>query len=217
VDDIGFTKDEQREIRRINILELISTILLAIATLASAWCAYQATRWSGVQSVYFSQSAIMRAEAARKTNVETQLVGIDVGMFVLYDEALSRGDKPQADLLFQRFSPELKAATGAWLKTRPQKNPDAPPSPFAMKEYFIKESKKTRALIVKAEDLFEKAKKAKLTGDDYIFLAILFEVVLLFSSVGMKFKSLRMKALLLSISAAIYVVGIIILVSYPVY
>ena len=35
-------------------LELVSVLLLALTTLATAWCGYQAARWSGEQSQHLS-------------------------------------------------------------------------------------------------------------------------------------------------------------------
>jgi hypothetical protein len=217
VADIGLSEGEKQEIRKYNILDFLTATILALTTMASAWGAYQATRWGGVQYVSFSESAVLRAEAARRTNVEIQLVDIDVGLFTQYSAALTSGNKPLADFLFQRFTPDLKAATEAWLETNPLKNPNAPPSPFVMKEYPLKGAKETQAFIEKAEAKFEKAKAAKQIGDNYIFLALLFEMVLFFSSVGTKFGPFNVKALMLSVSTAILVAGLIILFSFPMY
>lgn len=217
--DTGSSEREQHEKRKKNTLDIVSTILLVLATVASSWSAYQATRWNSAQTVNFSESAVLHTEAARRTNIETQLVGIDVGLFVQYATAYNRGDKPFADFLFQRFRPELKAATEAWLKTNPLKNPDAPSSPFSMKEYSysIKGSEGTLALIEKSEELFAKAQEMKTITKDYIFLAMLFELVLFFSSVGMKFGSDTMKSIMLSFSAVMYVIGLMLLFSFPFY
>jgi len=216
VDDAYLTEQERREIRRINTLELISSILLALATIASAWSAYQATRWSGLQTTKFGEVAILRSEAARKTNIETQLVGIDVGMFILYDEALARDDRTLAGRIFQRFSPELKTATRAWIEASRLNPPQAPSSPFAMEEYYVRETERATQLVEKANHAFKQAKEAKGTGDAYIFMSIVFELVLLFSIVGMKFRDFRTKVLMLSASAAIYVSGLAVIFSFPV-
>ncbi|HNR51565.1 MAG: hypothetical protein BWZ01_01693 [Deltaproteobacteria bacterium ADurb.BinA179] len=203
----------QQGMRNEKVLERLSTVLLVLATMTSTWSAYQATRWSGVQTVGFSESTIMRAEAARRTNIETQLVSIDVGLFVQYYEAVSKNDKPFADFLFQRFRPELKAATEAWLKSDPMNNPNAPLSPFVMEEYSVEGSNETLALIERAEKTFETARNAKQSMEEYIFLAVLFELVLFFSSTSMKFKTYSLKALMLSLSAAVYAVGLVLLVA----
>lgn len=217
--DTGSSERERQETRKKKILNIVPVILLVLATMASSWSAYQATRWNGAQTVNFSESAVLHTEAARRTNIETQLVGIDVGLFVQYAASYNRGDKAFADFIFQRFRPELKAATESWLKTNPLKNPDAPSSPFAMKEYSysIKGSKGTQALIEKSEELFAKAQEMKTITKDYIFLAMLFELVLFFSSLGAKFGSDIIESIMLSFSAAIYAVGLVLLFSFPLY
>lgn len=44
-------------------LELSAVLLLAIATLATAWCGYQAAGWSGDLSQQFSNAATARMQA----------------------------------------------------------------------------------------------------------------------------------------------------------
>ncbi len=215
--DTGSSEQEQRKTRKKKILNILSVILLVLATSGSTWSAYQATRWNSAQSINFSESAVLHAEAARRTNIESQLVGIDVGLFVQYAAASYRGDKPLADFLFQRFRPELKAAIEAWLTTNPLKNPNAPSSPFVMKEYSIRGSGQTLALVEKSDKLFEKAKDAKVLAKDYIFLAMLFELVLFFSSLGAKFESDAVESIMLSFSAVLYAVGLVLLFSFPLY
>ena len=41
-------------------LELISTVLLALATVATAWAAYQSRQWTGVQSQGYSKATANR-------------------------------------------------------------------------------------------------------------------------------------------------------------
>ena len=43
-------------------LELLATILLAIAAVATAWSSYQSSRWSGVQAIDFSHANAARVE-----------------------------------------------------------------------------------------------------------------------------------------------------------
>ncbi len=215
--DRGSSESEQQEMHKKHALEIASAVLIALATVASAWSAYQATRWSGVQSISFNEAAALRAEATRKTNIATQRVEIDVGMFVQYAAAFSGGRKIFADFLFQRFRPELKAAAEAWIKTRPQKNPDAPSSPFKMKEYSVKELDEANVIIENAEQRTVKGKDANQTGDNYVLVTVLFTLVLFFAGVGTKFDLDVLKVIMLSSAAAIYVVGIIFLLKFSVH
>ena len=47
-------------------VEIVAAILLALATVLSAWGAYQATRWSGEQADAYAESAALRANASRQ-------------------------------------------------------------------------------------------------------------------------------------------------------
>jgi hypothetical protein len=44
--------------------EVLTAIVLSLATTASAWCAYQATRWAGVQTFRLNDAGI----AGRKSS-----------------------------------------------------------------------------------------------------------------------------------------------------
>ena len=45
--------------------EVIATVILALATLATAWSGYQSARWGGEQSTKFSQAGALRTESTR--------------------------------------------------------------------------------------------------------------------------------------------------------
>ena len=207
----------QKPLSKEHILEILAAILLSLATVASAWSAYQATRWSGVQAIDFSKAATLRAEAVRKTNIAAQILAIDVGMFIQYAVARSQHNDTLAEFLLNRFRPELKSATEAWLKTKPLKNPNAPPSPFRTKEYSIKEQQETQKLLKEAEQSFNEAKDANQTGDNYILLTVLFASVLFFAGVGTKFQLYTLKVVMLSFGTVIYLTALIILFSFPIH
>ena len=44
-------------------VEIASALLLSLAMIASAWCAYQAARWSGVQTTRYNEASAARADA----------------------------------------------------------------------------------------------------------------------------------------------------------
>ncbi len=198
-------------------IEIISAIMLSIATIGSAWSAYQATRWSGVQAIRFSQAAASRAEAGRQTDIGLRKIGIDVGLFVQYAAARSQDNQLLTDFLFERFSPRLSRATRAWLDTKPLKNPDAPRSPFDMKEYVIVEIEKAERILAKAEQNTELAKIANQNGDNYVLLTVLFASVLFFAGVGTKFTSFTIRVVLLSLGCLLLTSAIVILWQFPVH
>ena len=51
--------------RRSERLEVVATILLAFATVATAWSGYQASRWNGEQALAFSRASALRIESSK--------------------------------------------------------------------------------------------------------------------------------------------------------
>jgi hypothetical protein len=91
-------------------LELMSAALMALATVLSAWCAYQATRWDGIQTSRFDATNAARTPAVRLFNEALQLSTLDEQLFAQYVVAVDAGNTRLADVIRQRFRPELRAA-----------------------------------------------------------------------------------------------------------
>ena len=120
-------------------VEFFGALVLSAATVATAWCAYQAALWSGDESKFYFEASAARVEAAQYENRALQRLGFQIGLFVEYVGALSQNNQVLANFLYHRFPPELKTATDAWLAEDPLNNPDAPSSPFKMPEYRLPE------------------------------------------------------------------------------
>jgi hypothetical protein len=88
-------------------VEILSAIVLALATIASAWSAYQATRWGGVMSIEFSQANASRTLAMESYTEAGQLSQVDVATFIAWAEAVSNEDQVLQDFLRARFRPPI--------------------------------------------------------------------------------------------------------------
>ena len=106
--------------------EFFAALLMAFATVLSAWCGYQSTRWNGKQSILMGEITALRTEATQKVNHAGQEAIIDLNMFEQYYRALIEGRKDTERMILQRFRPEARIAVDAWLAMNPQKNPNAP-------------------------------------------------------------------------------------------
>ncbi len=203
--------------QRSHALEIIAAVLLSVATIASAWSAYQATRWSGVQAIAFSQASAARTESIRQSNAAATLTAIDVGLFVQYVSAVSQGNTKLADFLEARFRPEFRPAFDAWLATRPLTTPGAPKSPFAMKEYVLSQDVEALRLQNVADERTKTATDANQTSDNYILTTVLFASVLFFAGVGTKFESLGIRTITLVVGIIVFLIGLVIIASFPVH
>ena len=197
-------------------LEIVSAILMSLATVSSAWCAYQSARWGGEQAFYLSEAAGMGRESARNMVQAGQVEVLDVAMFMEYASALSQKNNDYAEFLYERFRPELKSATDAWLALNPLNNPKAPPSPFEMVEYKIAERDEARRLNDSVFNKVDEARKVNRISDNYILFTVIFASVLFFAGVGTKFQSRHLKVLILTIGSLVYLFGIGWLMTLPV-
>lgn len=68
--------------RRDERLALLATVLLALATVGTAWSSYQASRWHGEQALAQSAATSTRLESTRASGVANREVEIDVAVFI---------------------------------------------------------------------------------------------------------------------------------------
>ena len=197
-------------------LEIAATLLLAFATVGSAWSAYQSKRWGGVQMFSMVAANGARSEAVRLSDKASQLTSIDVSMFLQYISAVSSHQQQLADFILQRFRPEMKTAVNAWLATQPLKNPDAPPSPFAMKEYSLSTLQQSDQMNQLALQKLNEAKAANTRADDYVLLTVLFASALFFGGIGTKMQLRSLRIVLLSLGIVVFVATAVTLISMPI-
>lgn len=60
-------------------IELVSSVILALATVATAWCGYQSARWGGEQSRFVTEAATANIKAAKFNNLAEQRLSLHVG------------------------------------------------------------------------------------------------------------------------------------------
>ena len=196
--------------------EVIATIVLAIATLATAWSGYQAARWGGVQSTSYSQAGALRTESTRASTQAGQLIQIDIGIFTNWINAFAVENQQLADFYEERFRDEFKPAFEAWLKTKPVTNPDAPPSPFSMPEYQVSKAQEADQLELDAEAKFAEGTAANQTSDDYILNTVILASVLFLGGIASRFKAMSARWVIIVISLAILAFGLFNILTYPI-
>ena len=118
-------------------VELVATVLLALATVATAWSGYQASRWNGEQAKAGARASATRIESAKASGLANTQTEIDVATFTSWVNAYAQKQTELAEFYFERFRKEFKPAVDAWIATRPLKNPNAPLTPFAMPQYHL--------------------------------------------------------------------------------
>jgi hypothetical protein len=67
--------------------ELVSTVLLALASVATAWSAYQARVWTGEQALGTSHATAARIAVNRSSAIASRQVQIDIATFIQWVDA----------------------------------------------------------------------------------------------------------------------------------
>ena len=199
-------------------LELWSALLLAAATVATAYSAYESTRWSGVQATSFTQAGASRTESAKAQSNGFSLVTIDAALFTQYAVAFTEGNERLQQILKDRFfREEFLPAFNAWAKQRPLKNPDSAKNPFALDEYRVAQLEDAEDLEAEATAKFEEGAEANQTSDNYVLATIFFAAVLFFAGLATKFRTDRIAMGALAFGTMVFLGGLTRLVTLPFY
>jgi hypothetical protein len=197
-------------------LELLATILLAIAAVATAWSTFQSGRWRGNQAADTNKGQAARIESSEAHTRAGQLTQIDVAIFIQWVNARAAHETTLARFYRQRFRPEFRPAFAAWLASRPFVNPKAPSSPFAMPQYRLTETAKAERLAATATVKSTAAGNANQRADDYLLALVLFASSLFFAGISTKLKSVRQREVLLSVGWLIFLASIVWVATLPV-
>jgi hypothetical protein len=162
-------------------LEIAATVLLALATVATAGSGYQATRWGGETSKAFSAANAARVESTRASALSNALTEVDVATFTSWADAFVRDETELADFYRERFRDEFSPAFEAWLETDPFENPDAPETPFALPEYVVSAGVEADELAATAEAKSAEARRNVQRQSNYVLGVVLFAASLFFA------------------------------------
>jgi hypothetical protein len=197
-------------------LELAATVLLALATFATAWSAYQAREWTGEQSQGYSHATATRIAVNRTAALANRQVQIDVASFIQWVNAHEENRAVLAAFYQARFREEFKAAFTAWLATKPFTNRVAPRTPFDMPQYRLKASDEADRLESAAAADSQHAKDANQRADDYMLAVVLFASALFFAGISIKLHSSTARVGLLALGWLVFLGTAIWLATAPV-
>ena len=209
---LDFVEKDQRN----HWVQITTAIVLSLATTCSAWCAYESTRWGGVQTFRLAAANTASRESSAAALTDLQLRSFDASMGISWMQAKFEGNERQEKFLYDRFRPEMKHAVEAWLKTDPFNNPSAPSAPLKMAEYAQPELAESKRQAELSSQEYTAASQASHNSDSYVLLTVLFASVLFFGGIAGTLDSRRMRISILSIALALFVVTVSYLGTMPI-
>jgi hypothetical protein len=197
--------------------EIVSTVVLALATVGTAWSAYQARQWTGEQSQSYSHATKDRLAENRTAALASRQVQIDVATFIQWVDARAQHRPALADFYRRRFRTEFKPAFAAWFATGPFRNPQAPATPFALSQYRLKASDQADRLEVEAAAASQQAKDANERADNYMLGVVLFASALFFGGISAKLQTRGARFVTLGLGCAVFLATAVWVATLPVH
>jgi hypothetical protein len=197
-------------------LELLSAVLLALATVGTAWAAYQSRQWTGEQSQGYSHATATRIAVNRSAALANRQVQIDVATFIQWANAHEEHRSRLAAFYRARFRDEFKPAFTAWLAAKPFEAANAPRTPFGMPQYRLKASIKADRLEATAAAASESAKEANQRADNYMLAVVLFASSLFFAGISTKLGTPRVRAAILGLGWVLFLGTLTWVLTFPV-
>jgi hypothetical protein len=182
----------------------------------TAWCSYQAARWTAEYRAASGHTNAIRLEAARAQGLAEAETEVDVATFTQWVDAYALGRTKLADFYFKRFRKEFRPAVLAWLATKPLTNPQAPLTPFAMPQYKLTATKTARQLDDDAELSSAKGQRDNQRSTNYVLAVVLCASSLFFAGMSKVGGSLRQQEVLVGIGWALLLGTVIWVAASPV-
>jgi hypothetical protein len=201
--------------RRERWLEIVSTVLLALATVATAWAGFQSRQWTGQQAQSYSRGNAARVESTRASDLANRQGVIDVATFIEWVNATKANNNDLATFYRTRFRAEFKPAFEAWIATQPLTDPTAPATPFAMPTYQLAANTEADRLEQVAATNSAKAQAANERANNYVGALVLFASALFFAGIGTKVRSIGARTVIVGLGCLLFVGTLAWLASLP--
>ena len=197
------------------VIEIITVLLLGLATVGSAWSAFQVSRWNGVETDEARASASHRIDASREYALATQIVAYDAASVSQYAQAAA-ADNPELQAFLRQtvVRPGFLPILDTWEQL--VEAGESPTNLLQDQEYLDGLFADSEASDQAALEASVRGEKAGNTADEYIRLTLFFASALFFAGITASFSTRFPKMLLLGTAAIILIVAGMLLASYPV-
>ena len=196
--------------------EILATVLLSVATLATAWSGYQASRWNGEQAKAAARANASRVESTRASGLANRNAQIDLALFTQWTDAYAQEQTMLADFYRKRFRTEFVPAFEAWVATRPLRNPRAPLSPFAMPEYVLATQVEADQLEAVAEESAAEARRNIQRSSNYVLAVTLFAAALFFAGISTRLTRPGPRVAILGLGCLVFLGALVWVATFPV-
>jgi hypothetical protein len=195
-------------------LELLTTILLGVATAVGAWCTYQAQLWNSRQLQHFASGSTLQAASLRATEIGTRDSIVDVTTFAAVLQAESRGDQKTARYIVEAARPEFRGPLRAWV-AQPAPLEAGGPRPFDDPTYRSSILDHPKKLQADSSRAFHEAAIDNRNSDLFVMRTVMIALSLFFFGIAGQLRTSAARRLAIGMGALILIVSVISLTLLP--
>ncbi len=200
---------------RLEIIEILEAILLAVVAVSTALSGYQAAKWDGVSGRDYATASRERVQAEQVSLTSNQLIIYNSDTLNTWMQAVTAGNTQLSGILVRRFTPNYRVAFDAWLKTDPLTNAKAPAGPRFMPQYKDPLAAQSAALSSASTHSYDHGVDSRETADKYVRLTVILAAVLFLVAIGQRFRIRRVRQAVLCLAGGLIVYCAVLLVIYP--
>jgi hypothetical protein len=190
-------------------VEPVIGLLMALATVGTAWCSYKSAAWTRQSNRLMNEYNALERRAGILTLQGMQSATIHTAMFMQMLAAQEAGNEKLATFYVERFPPDVRRAYDAWIAEKPFENPKADPHPFVPNLYELRGTREAADLNAKAANNLREARTAGNTSGQYLANTVLFATVLFFAGVLSKFEQQRVRVVAFAFATVVFVISIV--------
>ena len=195
-------------------LELVATILLGAATVASAWCSYQSELWNSNQLEKMGDASVADNESLRATDVANRNAIVDAATFTTLLQLEAQGDQRGADFMRARARPKFRPILDAWYARRRGRELPAG-TPFEDPRYRAEVEGPAVAKRAEALELLKEANIANENSDRFMMRTVAFAMSLFFLGIAGQLRAASARRLAVLMGALVMVLALLSVVRLP--
>jgi hypothetical protein len=190
-------------------VEPVTALLMALATLSTAWCSYHSAAWTRKSNRLMNEFNSLERRAGLQTMQGMQQATIHVAMFMELLATQQAGNEKLANFYVERFPPDVRKAYDAWLAQKPFENPKADPHPFVPNLYEVRGTREAAEANAKAASSLQASRSAGNVSGQYLANTVLFATVLFFASASGKFEQRRVRVVAFAFAVAVFLFAVV--------
>lgn len=194
----------------------VTAILMAVASLSTAWCSYQSSLWSAQNSSLDTHEDKLERQVALQHLEAGQIKDMHMRLWMEAVDATIDGDKPLAKFYTDRFEDELRPAYDKWIALNPFEDPAAPPHPFVPALYKSRFEEEMREARDQSHQLQAESNRTGHYASTYLSNTVILASVLFFAGTAGQFDHRRVRWFSLAFASAMFCYAMVRMVLLPV-